>query len=178
MRAAVASPSSTTVDVLNGGYTAGLAGQVSEALVAAGYRAGQVGNATSQSATEVLYGAGSSNAANAANIAAAFGVRATASSSVAAGQVEIVLGAGVTAVPSFAASSPASSPSSASSSASPLVRFKLGVEQRCRTRRGVGHRQRPLRHPLRVLTCQPDLAACSGKRVKDGRTVSGMPMVA
>ena len=119
MRAAVASPSSTTVDVLNGGYTAGLAGQVSEALVAAGYRAGQVGNATSQSATEVLYGAGSSNAANAANIAAAFGVRATASSSVAAGQVEIVLGAGVTAVPSFAASSPASSPSSASSSASP-----------------------------------------------------------
>jgi hypothetical protein len=117
--AAVASPSSTTVDVLNGGYTAGLAGQVSEALVAAGYQAGQVGNATSQSATEVLYGAGSSNAANAAKIAAAFGVTATASSSVAAGQVEIVLGASATAVPSFAASSPASSPSSAPSSSSP-----------------------------------------------------------
>jgi hypothetical protein len=117
--AAVASPSSTTVDVLNGGYTAGLAGQVSEALVAAGYQVGQVGNATSQSATEVLYGAGSSNAANAAKIAAAFGVTATASSSVAAGQVEIVLGASATAVPSFAASSPASSPSSAPSSSSP-----------------------------------------------------------
>ena len=117
--AAVASPSSTTVDVLNGGYTAGLAGQVSEALVAAGYKAGQVGNATSQSATAVLYGAGSSNAANAAKIAAAFGVTATASSSVAAGQVEIVLGASATAVPSFAASSPASSPSSAPSSSSP-----------------------------------------------------------
>ena len=112
--AAVASPSATTVDVLNGGYTAGLAGQVSEALTAAGYRAGQVGNATSQSATEVLYGAGSSNAANAANIAAAFGVTATASVSVAAGQVEIVLGATATAVPSFTASSPASGPSSAS----------------------------------------------------------------
>jgi LCP family protein required for cell wall assembly len=114
--AAVATPSSTTVDVLNGGYTAGLAGQVSEALVAAGYQAGQVGNATSQSATAVLYGAGSSNAANAANIAAAFGVTATASSPVAAGQVEIVLGAGATAVPSFTASSPASGPSAPSSS--------------------------------------------------------------
>ena len=113
--AAVASPSSTTVDVLNGGYTAGLAGQVSEALVAAGYQVGQVGNATSQSATEVLYGAGSSNAANAANIAAAFGVTAIASSAVAAGQVEIVLGAAATAVPSFTASAPASGPSAASS---------------------------------------------------------------
>ena len=53
------------------------------------------------------------------NIAAAFGVTATASSSVAAGQVEIVLGATATAVPSFTASSPVSGLSPASSSAGP-----------------------------------------------------------
>jgi LCP family protein required for cell wall assembly len=115
------SPSSTTVDVLNGGYTAGLAGQVSAALVAAGYKAGQIGDAASRSATEVLYGPGSSNAANAASIAAAFGVTATASSSVAAGQVEIVLGAAATTVPSFAtpSSGSRSSPSPAPSSSPP-----------------------------------------------------------
>ncbi|MBV9380620.1 MAG: LCP family protein, partial [Streptosporangiaceae bacterium] len=108
-KAAAVSPSSTTVDVLNGGLTAGLAGRVSRALAAAGYRAGQVGNVASHSTTEVLYGAGSSNAANAAKIASAFGVTAAASSSVTAGHVEIVLGTDATTVPSFAGSSSASS---------------------------------------------------------------------
>jgi LCP family protein required for cell wall assembly len=114
-KAAVASPSATTVDVLNGGYTTGLAGRISGALVAVGYKAGQVGNVTSQSATDVLYGTGSSNAANAAKIAAAFGVTATASSSVAAGHVEILLGTSATTVPSFTASSSTSSSTSGSS---------------------------------------------------------------
>jgi LCP family protein required for cell wall assembly len=116
-KAPAASPSSTTVDVLNGGFTSGLAGRISGALVAAGYKAGQVGNVASHSATEVLYGAGSANAANAAKIAAAFGGTATASSSVAAGHVEILLGTDATTVPSFTASS--STSGSSSSSASP-----------------------------------------------------------
>jgi LCP family protein required for cell wall assembly len=119
--AAPASPSASTVSVLNGGYTSGLAAQVSTALSAIGYKAGQVGNATSQSTTTVLYGAGASNAANAANIASAFGVTATASSSVAAGQVQVVLGSDATTVPSFTSSSSTSSSSSSPSSTSPDV---------------------------------------------------------
>ena len=117
-KASVAKPSATTVDVLNGGFTTGLAGRVSGALVAAGYKAGQVGDTTSQSATEVMYGAGSANAANAAKIAAAFGVTATASSSVAARHVEVLLGTSATTVPSFTSSSSTSSSSSSSPSPS------------------------------------------------------------
>jgi LCP family protein required for cell wall assembly len=108
--------SQVTVDVLNGGNTPGLAGQVSAALVKQGYRAGQVGNATSPlTTTEVLYGTGTS--ANASRIASLFGVTATASSSVVAGHVEIELGADAT-VPSTAASSSSSSSPSSSSSGS------------------------------------------------------------
>ena len=55
-------PSLTTVDVLNGGNTAGLAGQVSAALVSAGYTAGKVGNTSPLATTEVLYGSGSAPA--------------------------------------------------------------------------------------------------------------------
>jgi LCP family protein required for cell wall assembly len=104
-------PYVTTVDVLNGGQTAGLASRVSGALIESGFRQGQVGNATAQSATQVLYGTGTANAANAAKIAAAFGVAATASASVTAGHVEIILGASTTTVPDFGGSSPSSSPS-------------------------------------------------------------------
>ena len=69
------------MDVYNGGSTAGLAGRVSAALVAKGYRAGAVTDASSQSkpvetGNEVLYGAGAS--ANAARIAGDFGVTAAA----------------------------------------------------------------------------------------------------
>jgi LCP family protein required for cell wall assembly len=114
-----ASPSATatagngqvTVDVYNGGSTQGLAGQVSAALVKDGYKAGQVGNTSSLTTTEVLYGSGTS--ASASKIASLFGVTATANSTVAAGHVEVMLGANAT-VPSAAASS-STSPSPSSS---------------------------------------------------------------
>jgi LCP family protein required for cell wall assembly len=82
----------TTVDVLNGGSTTGLAGRVSAALVRAGYRAGSVGNTASRVVTSVSYGAGAS--ANAAAIARMFGVSAVPGASLARGHVRILLGAG------------------------------------------------------------------------------------
>ena len=89
--AAKADAATTTVDVYNGGSTPGLAGQVSAALVEDGYKTGQIGNASALTTTEVLYGTGS--AASAGKIASLFGVTATASSTVAAGHVEVMLGA-------------------------------------------------------------------------------------
>jgi LCP family protein required for cell wall assembly len=100
------SPSQVTVDVYNGGNTPGLAGQVSAALVKDGYKAGKVANASSPLATtEVTYGTGA--AASAGTIASMFGVAATASTTVAAGHVEVLLGANAvlpTATPSPSAS--------------------------------------------------------------------------
>jgi LCP family protein required for cell wall assembly len=92
-------PASTvTVDVYNGGNTHGLAGQVSQALVGKGYKAGAVQTAsTHQSQTTVAYGAGAS--ANAAVIAQYFGATATVGNSVAAGHVQVILGADATSVP-------------------------------------------------------------------------------
>ena len=104
--AARAAAAKTTVDVYNGGSTAGLAGQVSAALVKDGYQAGKIGNTSALATTEVLYGTGS--AASASNIAALFGVTATASSTVAAGHVEVMLGASAT-VPGASGSPTASS---------------------------------------------------------------------
>ena len=101
-------PGTTTVDVLNGGNTAGLAGDVSAALVKAGYRAGQVGNTSYRTSTAVLYGRGSS--ANAGKLAAMFGATAAASSSVAAGHVQILLGTSAT-VPHIHAHSKPGTPS-------------------------------------------------------------------
>jgi LCP family protein required for cell wall assembly len=83
-----------TVDVLNGGYTTGLAGRVSAALVKGGYRAGKVGNTAYRTTTAVLYGTGT--AAAAAKIAALFQVTAQASPSVPRGQVRLLLSAGAT----------------------------------------------------------------------------------
>ncbi len=98
----------TTVDVYNGGNTAGLAGQVSAALVKDGYQAGQIANGTALTTTEVTYGAGAS--ASAAHIASLFHVTATASATVAAGHVEVMLGADATlGEASGTPSSPASS---------------------------------------------------------------------
>jgi hypothetical protein len=127
--AATLPPSATTVDVYNGGYTTGLAGQLSRALTSAGYKAGKVGNITVQSSTRVLYGTGA--VGNARRIAGYFtGVTASPSSSVAAGHVEVLLGtdarsvpAGITSAPGSAAgsgsaSSAAPSPSSTTPSAS------------------------------------------------------------
>ena len=117
--APIPAASTVTVDVYNGGSTAGLAGRVSAALVAKGYRAGAVTDASAQSqtvetATEVFYGAGAS--ANAARIAGYFGVTATAVGSLPAGHVEVLLGRGSAIVPGglAPAASAAATPSAGS----------------------------------------------------------------
>ena len=96
----------TIVDVYNGGSTQGLASQVSEALVKDGFKAGLVGNAGALATTQVRYGTGS--AASASQIAKLFGVSAAASTEVAAGHVQIMLGSNAT-VPGASPSSSASS---------------------------------------------------------------------
>jgi hypothetical protein len=113
------SPAKTTVDVYNGGNTPGLAGQLSQALRSAGFKAGQVGNIPAQQSTQVLYGTGAE--ASAAKIARYFnGVTATASSSVAAGHVRVLLGADATSVPpGITAGASASSSASASPTSAP-----------------------------------------------------------
>ena len=117
---AIPPASTVTVDVYNGDLSAtGLAGLVSQALVARGYKAGAIENASAQSQTvatgnRVFYGAGAS--ANAAKIAADFGATASALASLPAGHVEILLGSAVTAVP--AVLTPASSASGNGQSAS------------------------------------------------------------
>src|SRR5215469_2994865 len=101
-------PSTVTVDVYNGGATPMLASRVSQAFVSAGYKAGTVGNPAAQpftvtSATQVFYGTGTT--ANAAKIAQYFGATAAASTRLAAGHVEVLLGTTSTMVPSGLASS-------------------------------------------------------------------------
>ena len=124
-KAAPIPPASTvTVNVYNGGSTPGLAGLVSHALTARGYQAGVVGNAPStQTVTagnQVFYGAGA--VANADKLATDFSATATALASLPAGQVEVLLGTGATAVPASLAptssASPAASPSSSPGSTS------------------------------------------------------------
>jgi hypothetical protein len=82
------------VDVENGGNTQGLASEVQDALVKDGYVAGAVGNAAALRTTEVLYGTG--GATSATYIASLFKVTATASATIAAGHVEIMLGSDAT----------------------------------------------------------------------------------
>jgi LCP family protein required for cell wall assembly len=110
----VAGARHTTVDVLNGGSTPGLAGHVSAALVRVGYRPGLVGNTSNRTTTTVLYGAGA--AAGGSKIAALFGVTAQPSASVSARHVEILLGASATVPASIAAGL-----NSASATPSPVV---------------------------------------------------------
>jgi LCP family protein required for cell wall assembly len=110
---------SVTVDVYNGGNAPGLATGVSQALVAKGYKAGLVTNASAQSqlaaaGTQVFYGSGAS--ANAAKIAGYFGATAKSLTSLTGGHVEVLLGTGATVVPASLA--PASATPSATSSAS------------------------------------------------------------
>jgi anionic cell wall polymer biosynthesis LytR-Cps2A-Psr (LCP) family protein len=94
---------SVTVDVYNGDPGAvGLAGQVSQALVGIGYKAGKIENASTQTqqvqpGTEIFYGAGA--AGNAQQIAVQFGGDAKALSSLPADHVEVLIGSTVTAVP-------------------------------------------------------------------------------
>ena len=112
-QAGTGSAHTTTVDVLNGGDTPGLAASVSAALTRAGYRAGRVSNTSHRSGTTVRYGAGTAAAANGARIAKMLGVTAAASTSVPAGHVEILLGPSAT-VPSVALATTPSSPTASS----------------------------------------------------------------
>ena len=117
---APAGSSQVTVDVYNGGNTQGLARQVSAALAEDGYTAGKIGNTSPLTTTEVLYGPGS--AASASTIASLFNVTATASSTVPAGHVEVLLGADAALPNVSAAPTPSASPSFApppTTSASP-----------------------------------------------------------
>jgi LCP family protein required for cell wall assembly len=112
--------SNAVVDVRNGGYTQGLAAKITTQLAAAGYRVGKAGNTSTRSTTAVLYGAGA--AAEAKRLATSFSTVATASTSVKAGHIEILLGTSATApasVPVVSVSSP--SPSSSPSSAIPTT---------------------------------------------------------
>jgi LCP family protein required for cell wall assembly len=120
--APIPAASTVTVDVYNGGSTAGLADGVSQALVSLGYKKGAVADASTQSqtpvtGTEVFYGAGAS--ANAAKVAADFGGTAKALGSLPAQQVEVLLGTGSTIVPAglTPASSSTSTPSPSASAA-------------------------------------------------------------
>jgi LCP family protein required for cell wall assembly len=90
--------SSVTVDVYNAGAPGGSASVVANALHAKGYVPGVVTNASStQSVTTVSYGAGAS--ANADLLARDFGTTATASSTLPAGHVQVILGASYTSLP-------------------------------------------------------------------------------
>ncbi|BAJ26041.1 putative lytR family regulatory protein [Kitasatospora setae KM-6054] len=81
-----------TVDVLNGSPVSGAAAEESKALVALGHRAGRIGTAdTRPRTTTVKYGAGAQDAGR--QIADHYGVTATASSALAPGHVQVVLGA-------------------------------------------------------------------------------------
>jgi LCP family protein required for cell wall assembly len=123
--APVPAASTVTVDVYNGGSTAGLAGDYSRALAARGYKAGVVKDASAQSepgkpGNQVFYGAGAS--ANAAKIATDVGGTATALATLPAGHVEVLTGSAVTALPPAlapAGSSAATSPSPSSSPSAP-----------------------------------------------------------
>ena len=114
-------PSTVAVDVYNGSGVNGLAGDVSRALAALGYRAGTVANASAQPqslepGTQVFYGDGTS--ANAAEIAAKFGTTPTALTTLPAGQVEVLLGSTVTAVPASLTASSTSATGTQDSGAS------------------------------------------------------------
>jgi anionic cell wall polymer biosynthesis LytR-Cps2A-Psr (LCP) family protein len=119
-KTAAPAPSTVTVNVYNGSGARGLAGDVSQALGALGYKVGPGANAAAQSqavapGTQVFYGAGTS--ANAAVIAAKVGATARPLASLPAGQVEVLLGSTVTAVPAGLASPSAGTASTQSTSA-------------------------------------------------------------
>jgi len=125
---AVPDTHATTVDVLNGGQTQGLAHSVSTALVSAGYTAGQIADTSYRATTAVLYGSGVQ--ASAIRIAALFHVTAVADSSVPAGHVQVMLGAGATVPTSAALSTQRASPPAAAPTTGPqggAVHAKNGI---------------------------------------------------
>ena len=157
-------PASTvTVDVYNGGTRGGPGHGVSQALVAKGYKAGQVTNARAQSqtvtaGTQVFYGTGAS--ANAAKIAKYFGATAKALTSLTAGHVEVLLGTGATVVPG-------PDPTASGPPPRPPGRPDLRREQRRGRRRCHSRGEGKVRHSLRVL--RPGAGAPSVKTSAKGR---------
>jgi LCP family protein required for cell wall assembly len=118
--APIRAATTVTVDVYNGGTTFGLAADISSALVAKGYKAGIVTNASAQpkipaAGTEIFYGAGTS--ANAAKIASYLGATATALTSLKAGHIEVLLGTASTVVPASLATAAAAASSGPATSA-------------------------------------------------------------
>jgi LCP family protein required for cell wall assembly len=107
----------TTVDVLNGGHTTGLAHRVSALLAGDGYLAGTIANTSPRATTAVLYGAGQQAQARA--IAALFGAMTAASASVPRGQVEVLLGASAVLPSDTAAGTPHPPPTAATPGTGP-----------------------------------------------------------
>jgi len=114
--ASVTPASAITMDVYNSGSATSLAGDLSAALVKEGYAAGAVAQYPAPvPLTTITYGTGARAAAD--QVAKAFGLTATASPSVAAGHVQVILGGSVTFLPSslggqqVSATAPAATPS-------------------------------------------------------------------
>jgi LCP family protein required for cell wall assembly len=111
------------VDVYNGTTVNHGASDESKALVAMGYTAGVVQSHAPASHSQVYYGKGAASAAQ--QIAGTLGATAVASSSVRAGHVEVILGAGFTGPgASGGASSSTGNGSGATASASPSIPFQ------------------------------------------------------
>ncbi len=126
--AAPAAKASGTVDVTNASSAVGAAGNESKALVALGFTQGKVAQGPHQSRTTVGYGAGAKEAAD--QIAARYGVTATASSAVKAGHVDVTLGANYTppgAAPAAGGQSPAA-PGSTDPAADPAAGLPMQGE--------------------------------------------------
>jgi LCP family protein required for cell wall assembly len=103
------SPSSVTVDTYNSSQTQGLATDLSKALVKMGYTAGAIQSwPTPLPLTTITYGAGTDAKTAAGQIAKGFGLTATASSSVAPGHVQVVVGGSVTFLPAAFGGQPTS----------------------------------------------------------------------
>jgi hypothetical protein len=99
------------VDAYNSSQTHGLAADLSAALAKKGYKAGGVQPyPTPIPLTTVAYGAGTAAKTAAGLIAKDFGLTATASSSVAAGHVQVIIGGSVTFLPASIVGQPTSSP--------------------------------------------------------------------
>jgi len=96
------SPPSSTVDVINGGFTDGLAAEVSQVLSSRGYASGEVRNAVSAepTTTAILYGRGA--ASDATNLGKLLGIDAKPQSdpTVDPGHVRVTLGANYALPPS------------------------------------------------------------------------------
>jgi LCP family protein required for cell wall assembly len=115
--ATLAPASDVTVDVYNSSQTPNLAGNLSAALVKEGYRKGNVSEyPTPLPLTTVTYGAGAAAKAHAEQIAKDFSLTATASSSIASGHVQVILGGSATFLPSSLGGQPSATPSASPSS--------------------------------------------------------------